>query len=42
MARTSNQKERDTQIVNALGAILIELQNISTKLGKLTPSKKGG
>ena len=41
MTRTDNQKERDIQIVNALAAILSELQNISTKLGGLTPNKKG-
>ena len=41
MARTSNEKERDTQIVNALAAILSELQNINTKLGSITPNKKG-
>ena len=41
MARTQNEKDRDNQIVNALDAILRELNSINTKLGKLTPTKKG-
>ena len=41
MARTQNQKDRDTQIVNALAAILSELESISTKISKLSPNKKG-
>ena len=41
MARTSNEKERDTQIVNALAAILKELESVNKNLSKLTPDYKG-
>ncbi len=41
MARTNSEKDRDTQIVNALAAILKELESINKNLGKLTPNKKG-
>lgn len=41
MARTSNEKDRDTQIVNALAAILKELESINKSIGKIAPNKKG-
>ena len=41
MARTQNEKDRDTQIVNALAAVLKELESINKNLGKLAPSQKG-
>ena len=41
MARTSNERERDTQIINALDAVLRELKNLNKNLDKLIPSKKG-
>ena len=41
MARSQNEKDRDTQIVNALAAILKELEGINKNLGKLVPSQKG-
>ena len=41
MARSQNQKDRDTQIVNALAAILKELENVNKNLSKLTPDSKG-
>ena len=41
MARSQNEKDRDSQIVNALDAILKELAKINTSLNDLTPSKKG-
>ena len=41
MARTQNEKDRDTQMVNALAAILVELESINKNIGKLTPNKKG-
>ena len=41
MARSQNEKDRDSQIVNALDALLRELNTINSKLDKLTPNKKG-
>ena len=41
MASTSNERERDTQIINALDAVLRELKNLNKNLDKLIPSKKG-
>ena len=41
MARTQNEKDRDTQIVNALAAILSELESINKNLDKSTPNTKG-
>ena len=37
----NNEKERDTQIVNALAAILKELESVNKNLGNLKPNKKG-
>ena len=39
MARTQNEKDRDVQVVNALAAILKELESLNKNLNKLTPSK---
>ena len=40
MARSQNEIDRDGQIINALDAILKELQKMNVKLNDLTPSKK--
>ena len=41
MARTKNEKDRDEQIVNALAAILSQLESINKNLSRITPNKKG-
>ena len=41
MARTQNEKDRDVQIVNALAAILSQLESLNKNIGKLSPNTKG-
>ena len=41
MARTQNQKDRDTQLINLLDGILKELKNITKNIGNSIPNKKG-
>ena len=38
---TKNEKDRDEQIVNALAAILSQLESINKNLSRITPNKKG-